>query len=732
MWRLCCVMRLLWILVSERQDERRKKMTLRDCMQWVGTGEHQPARPTTARHGNRGNHGNRWQRGLADLRILILLGVIFLVPVAITTWFLVQKQRDEIASAEKEIVGAQYTAALRTLSQSVSRHRLTARDSGAKAAEAVQKHLAAIDALEAESGTALGSAAGWTRVKAAWSRIATGVDKMDADQARDAYAALDAVLTGQMSDVAARSNLLLDPQIEANNLARLMTFDVPALASDIADVRGLGTVIAQDKAATSEARAAAEVKRLQVLERTSGIRQAFETLYEANADVRTQLQGQSAGALKSAADLSALLRDRMLRGENPLPAAEWQATATKTLNAVEALNGAMPAEHRKLIDARIGSLKDFQWRTLGLTAASVVLALIGLVVLGLKQVKEARARTQRAESDKEEKDRNEAAILRLLNEMGTVADGDLTAKATVSEEITGNLADSVNVTVDEMRKLVTGVNKTADEVTQGAAGASVVSQRLLTTASNQGEELRKAGDSVELMTQSIGEVSKSAGQSAEVARQSLVTAERGSQAVQNSIKSMNQIRDQIQETSKRIKRLGESSQEIGEIVELISDITEQTNVLALNAAIQAASAGEAGRGFAVVAEEVQRLAERSSEATKQIGAIVKAIQADTQDAVAAMEKSTQGVVEGAQLSDAAGSALSEIDTVTKELAERIQSIAVSTEMQVDIAREVAKSMHNSLALTNEATMGTNETAVTIKELAARARQLKASVSRFKV
>ena len=531
----------------------------------------------------------------------------------------------------------------------------------------------------------------------------------------------------------ARSNLLLDPQIEANNLARLMTFDVPALAADIADVRSLGGAIAQDnKSATQEARSAAEVKRLQILERTSGIRQAFETLYEANGEVRTHLQGQSGAALKGASDLSSLLRDRLLRSDNPLPAAEWQAAATKVLNAVEALNSAVPAEHRRLIDARIASLKDFQWRTLGLTAACVALALIGLIVLGRAQINATREREARARLDADENKRNQDAILRLMNEMGSVADGDLTTKATVSEDITGAIADSVNLTVGELRNLVSGVNKTADEVTQGAAGASVVSQRLLTTASSQGEELRKAGDSVELMTQSIGEVSKSAGQSAEVARQSLVTAERGSQAVQNSIKSMNQIRDQIQETSKRIKRLGESSQEIGEIVELISDITEQTNVLALNAAIQAASAGEAGRGFAVVAEEVQRLAERSSEATKQIGAIVKAIQADTQDAVAAMEKSTQGVVEGAQLSDAAGSALSEIDTVTKELAERIQSIAVSTEMQVDIAREVAKSMHNSLTLTNEATMGTNETAVTIKELAARARQLKASVSRFKV
>jgi twitching motility protein PilJ len=419
-------------------------------------------------------------------------------------------------------------------------------------------------------------------------------------------------------------------------------------------------------------------------------------------------------------------------------AREAHAALDAALNAqiVDVAAGASltrsPLEHRRQLDERISALKDFQWRMLGLTITCVVGALVGFFLLGRQLVRTTRERELSAQRAADENKRNQDAILRLMNEMSALADGDLTAKATVTEDITGAIADSVNLTVGELRTLVSGVNKTADEVTSSAAGASVVSQRLLTTASSQGSELRKAGDSVELMTQSIGEVSKSAAQSAEVARQSLVTAERGTQSVQNSIKAMNQIRDQIQETSKRIKRLGESSQEIGEIVELISDITEQTNVLALNAAIQAATAGEAGRGFAVVAEEVQRLAERSSEATKQIGAIVKAIQADTQDAVAAMEKSTQGVVEGAQLSDAAGSSLSEIDTVTKELAERIQNIAVSTEMQVDIAREVAKSMNNSLTLTREATMGTNETAATIKELAARARQLKASVSRFKV
>ncbi len=550
---------------------------------------------------------------------------------------------------------------------------------------------------------------------------------MEAEQAREAYSALDAAIAGHLADVAARSNLLRDPHIDANSLARLMTFDVPAVATDVMELHGVSTML-QDKGA--DARAQAEARRLQLVDRSAALRLGLDAAFAANAGVRAQLQTLSGSVMKNLAELSTVTRPR---ADNTVaPVADWQAAAVKTLAAVEALNDAIPVEHRKLVDVRIATLKDFQWRMLGLIALCVAGALVGFVLLGRKLLNTARERELSARRDADENKRNQGAILRLMNEMGALADGDLTTKATVSEDITGAIADSVNLTVDELRTLVSGVNKTADEVTQGAAGASVVSQRLLTTASSQGEELRKAGDSVELMTQSIGEVSKSAGQSAEVARQSLVTAERGSQAVQNSIKSMNQIRDQIQETSKRIKRLGESSQEIGEIVELISDITEQTNILALNAAIQAATAGEAGRGFAVVAEEVQRLAERSSEATKQIGAIVKAIQADTQDAVAAMEKSTQGVVEGALLSDAAGSALSEIDTVTKELAERIQNIAVSTEMQVDIAREVAKSMYNSLTLTSEATMGTNETAATIKELAARARQLKASVSRFKV
>ena len=327
---------------------------------------------------------------------------------------------------------------------------------------------------------------------------------------------------------------------------------------------------------------------------------------------------------------------------------------------------------------------------------------------------------------------NQDAILRLMNELGDLADGDLTVTATVSENITGAIADSINYTIEELRVLVGRINDAANRVTAATEIARQTSTQLLDAAERQSSEIQEAGQSALKMARSMSEVSGNAMQSAQVARQSLMAAEKGTVAVEDSIKGMNEIRNQIQETSKRIKRLGESSQEIGEIVELISDITEQTNVLALNAAIQAASAGDAGRGFTVVAEEVQRLAERSGEATKQIAAIVKTIQTDTQDAVFAMEQSTQGVVEGAKLSDAAGQALSEIGLVSRDLADLIQSISTSTQNQADSATQVAGMMQDILRVTEQTTAGTQRTAQAVDELTALASELKGSVAGFKV
>ena len=348
------------------------------------------------------------------------------------------------------------------------------------------------------------------------------------------------------------------------------------------------------------------------------------------------------------------------------------------------------------------------------------------------------AQTRRAEAEGQEQeakrvnDANQAAILRLMNELQGVAEGDLTQQATVTEDITGAIADSVNYTVEELRTLVSQVQGTVTRVAATTEQVEQNSTELLATSSEQLREIRDTGESVLQMAGRINHVSAQAQETAQVARQSLAAAESGLQAVQNTIGGMNSIRDQIQETSKRIKRLGESSQEIGEITELISDITEQTNVLALNAAIQAASAGEAGRGFSVVAEEVQRLAERSADATRQIAALVKTIQTDTQDAVGAMERSTQGVVEGTRLSDAAGTTLGEIDTVTRRLTELVTQISQQALSEAQSANVVAANIQHIFAVTEQTGEGTRATAQMVRELSRTAEELNQSVSRFKI
>jgi len=364
-----------------------------------------------------------------------------------------------------------------------------------------------------------------------------------------------------------------------------------------------------------------------------------------------------------------------------------------------------------------------------LAASFGLLAVASLVMLGLVNINETKSRARKSE---EENSRNQEAILRLMDELGELAEGNLTINASVTEDITGAVADSINYTVEELRTLVRGINNATVQMDQAASEAGQVSETLQQAARRQTEEIEETSAAVVNLAQSVQKVSGNAAESARVAEQSLAAAEKGQQAVANAISSMNTLREQIQETSKRIKRLGESSQEIGEIVELISDITEQTNVLALNAAIQAASAGEAGRGFSVVAEEVQRLAERSADATKQIAAIVKTIQSDTHDTVAAMEISTQGVVEGAKLSDAAGQTLAEIGDVSKTLAELIADISSATQSQAESTAKVAETMQDIKAISAQTSTGTQQTAESIGGMKQLAQDLKNSVAGFKL
>ena len=434
---------------------------------------------------------------------------------------------------------------------------------------------------------------------------------------------------------------------------------------------------------------------------------------------------------------------------------ETRAQANAMLGNLQGLVSAREAQSSIIVDSEplrkgLEVVQEQLSRGTGFSGGSLFLLLLAAAVMllggvGLLRVyvhdqaeRAEAAEGQRMNAEREQQeakrvnDANQAAILRLMNELQAVAEGDLTQQATVTEDITGAIADSVNYTVEELRTLVSQVQGTVDRVTETTQQVEATSTELLAASSEQLREIRDTGESVLQMAGRINDVSGQAQETAAVARQSLDAAESGLRAVQNTIGGMNSIRDQIQETSKRIKRLGESSQEIGEITELISDITEQTNVLALNAAIQAASAGEAGRGFSVVAEEVQRLAERSGDATRQIAALVKTIQTDTQDAVGAMERSTQGVVEGTRLTDAAGTALGDIDRVSRRLAELIGHISNQALSEAQSANVVAANIQHIFAVTEQTGEGTRSTAQMVRELSRIAEELKQSVARFKI
>ncbi|ADJ27095.1 methyl-accepting chemotaxis protein [Nitrosococcus watsonii] len=355
--------------------------------------------------------------------------------------------------------------------------------------------------------------------------------------------------------------------------------------------------------------------------------------------------------------------------------------------------------------------------------------LILLLILFTRPIKTLR---QKFDGLEIKNSHNQDAILKLLDEMGDLADGDLTVSATVTEDITGAIADSINYTIDALRTLVQDINDTAIKVSSSAQETQATVMHLADASEHQAQQITTVGAAINEMAVSIEQVSDNATKSAEVAKQSVEIAGKGTETVKNAIEGMDNIREQIQETSKRIKRLGESSQQIGEIVELINDIAEQTNILSLNAAIQAAMAGEAGRGFAVVADEVQRLAERSSNATKQIDALVKTIQSDTHEAIISMEESTSGVVSGAKLSQDAGGALGQIESVSHHLAELIQNISGAAKQQAAAAAGISDTMNVIQEITDQTSKGTNETASSIGRLSEYANEMRESVAGFKL
>ena len=360
-----------------------------------------------------------------------------------------------------------------------------------------------------------------------------------------------------------------------------------------------------------------------------------------------------------------------------------------------------------------------------LVTGALILAL-SMIVAHLRAGDFRRAATLQAEQNEQ----NQQAILRLLDELSSLADGNLTVHATVTDDITGAIADSINYAIGALRDLVATVNNSSILVDAAAKQTEAASQHLVRASETQTKHAAAASESIGQVVSAIEEVSGNAERCSDVAHHSVDVAHKGGEAVRRTIDGMNTIRETIQDTSKRIKRLGESSQEIGNIVALIEEIAEQTNILALNAAIEASRAGEAGRGFAVVADEVQKLAERSSNATKQIEVLVSTIQSDTNEAVVAMERSTTDVVGGSLLAQNAGAALVEIEQVSHQIASLVQNISTSSKGQIEVVARIASNITVLREISSKALEYTASTLSAISKLSQLASELRKTVSGF--
>lgn len=417
--------------------------------------------------------------------------------------------------------------------------------------------------------------------------------------------------------------------------------------------------------------------------------------------------------------------------DNPVAAEQELPELNRVREAAEALQSLTPSLLDKTTQLASGFAEGAQGRVWNIIAGYLLVVVIlgSIILIAVINMRAARKSLQET-ADKN--NRNQTAILRLLDEIGDLADGDLTVQATVTEDFTGAIADSINFTIDQLRDLVGTINTSAVQVSSAAEDTQATASKLAEASEHQAQEIAGASAAINEMAVSIDQVSANASESTAVAERSVAIANKGSEVVHNTIAGMDSIREQIQDTSKRIKRLGESSQEIGDIVSLINDIADQTNILALNAAIQASMAGDAGRGFAVVADEVQRLAERSSAATKQIEALVKTIQTDTNEAVISMEQTTSEVVRGANLAQDAGVSLEEIENVSRSLASLIQNISNAARQQASSAGHISNTMNVIQEITSQTSSGTMATAQSIGHLARLAGEMRDSVSGFRL
>ncbi len=703
------------------------------------------------------------------------------------TWQLVKAKNKDINFGQKEIYGAEYLPSLRKLHEQVAKHHGLANGylhgnsemkvqlpSNEQAINAAFQALSDMDTRAVEDttyGTMFETSDKVNALKRDWEAVrAKSANSTSAQELFEQHNRLMVSITDLIVHVGDKSNLILDPDLDTYYLMDAVIVQLPNAVDALGQVRGLMSGASSAKLISTAEQAQLNFQLARAQSAVGNVETGMRKAFEANAGNGGELASKQQQIVsESMREAKAFLK----KGESFNPAVgnadQMFAEGSKAVERLGLLSDASRNSLEELLLQRINGFKSerntvfgfvFVGLLISLATSFIIMRGIGDQVNSLsslvKQIElgnvDARAEvtsqdelgalatsfnttldnTRGLLQSRAERDAIQRSIMRLLEEVSTVAEGDLTREAAVTEDVTGAIADSFNFMIVELRRVIGQVQAVTVQVTNAASTTQTSSTELVHKAEQQSEQIQITSQALVEMTSSIEEVSQGAVLSASVAQQSLVNARQGAKAVQDTIKGMHRIREQVQETSGHIRRLGESSQEIGEIVQLIDEIADQTSILALNASIQAATAGEAGRGFAVVATEIEHLAERASQATAKINSLVKSIQAGTNEAITAMEENNREVVEGSKLALQAGQSLTEIENVSERLAELIHTISQASRKQTNSSETLSKAMTDISHIITETTTGIQQSAVTVNGLTSLADDLRSSVASFKL
>ncbi len=720
---------------------------------------------------------------LTNMPIWMKLGAItllMLIPIVSLLYSFFSARQETIAFAHKELLGVAYLTPLKHLLEHIPQHRglvaasLAGQSDQRERLQAVQATIEAdfkaLESVDQQLGKTLDTTATLQSLVKRWQDIKRQALHVKAVESFERHSQLVTDLRTFIQHVGDKSNLTLDPDLDTYYLMDAVVNRLPEIMDYVGMLRGLGSSMAARKTLSIEEQTQLRLLIKQLKGSLEPLQRGLQVAYTANQVLEAKLAPVFIQAFAGADTVVKVTMERLLQTESVMmPSAEVFAVGTEAIGRFAGAYDSTLSNLRALLEARIARFSASRNWQLGLALALTVLAVVTalsvrrLIVRQITGMQEVFAhietgnyaarvevltddelgkmaislnamldKTLALVQSQDERESIQTSIMKLLEEVSGVADGDLTVEAEVTADMTGAIADSFNYMINQLRNIVMQVQEATLHVSASANEIQATAEHLAEGSTTQAAQIIDSSAAIDEMAVSIQQVSENATLSSSVAEQALSNAKQGASAVQNTIQGMQRIRTQVQETAKRIKRLGERSQEIGEIVQLIGDIADRTSILALNASIQAARAGEAGRAFVVVAEEVERLSERASNATKQISGLVNTIQSETNEAVTAMEESTREVVHGSRLADQAGQALGEIESVSAHLAELIQSISQAAKQQARGSESLSQAMNEISDVTQQTASGTKQAAVSINTLAALADTLRESMSTFKL